>query len=480
MKKTIAMILSVMMVLALVIVPSFATNATPDGTITIDNASVGESYTYYKIFDATYNATTGATSYTTNATIKDLIGANDPFDVSATADSNGKYAVTLKTGKGIDDIKTWIAANISAFTAGPATVASSNTVTFSGLAFGYYYITSSLGAVVTIDTNTPNVTVKDKNVTEPTAPEKDVDLDTAQIGDTVTFTVLFTASNYYKTTEGATAGDLITVYNFQDTPNGFDIVLNTLKVEIQQPGDAAFTDKTADVTDEAIDNAGVLTFSLAWANNGVSLYKNGTVIKVTYDGVLNADATDYATNEVEVSHNNGQNPQTDDTRVETYKLTVTKTDGTNTLSDAEFELYDAAPASASPMALVDITAAGATTKTYRPALAGETGTTTTIVAGVAEIVGLDGDTKYYLVETKAPDGYNLLTTPTEVEFKTTDATNNTVTYADVAQSVVNNVGVELPQTGGIGTTLFIVFGTLIALAAAVIIVTNKRAKNANV
>ncbi len=132
------------------------------------------------------------------------------------------------------------------------------------------------------------------------------------------------------------------------------------------------------------------------------------------------------------------------------------------------------------MALVDITAAGATTKTYRPALAGETGTTTTIVAGVAEIVGLDGDTKYYLVETKAPDGYNLLTTPTEVEFKTTDATNNTVTYADVAQSVVNNVGVELPQTGGIGTTLFIVFGTLIALAAAVIIVTNKRAKNANV
>ncbi|MBO7376920.1 MAG: LPXTG cell wall anchor domain-containing protein, partial [Clostridia bacterium] len=43
-------------------------------------------------------------------------------------------------------------------------------------------------------------------------------------------------------------------------------------------------------------------------------------------------------------------------------------------------------------------------------------------------------------------------------------------------TVVNNAGVELPATGGIGTTLFIVFGSVLAVAAGVVIVTNKRAK----
>ena len=42
-------------------------------------------------------------------------------------------------------------------------------------------------------------------------------------------------------------------------------------------------------------------------------------------------------------------------------------------------------------------------------------------------------------------------------------------------TVVNNAGAELPSTGGIGTTLFYVIGTILVLGAGVVLVAKKRA-----
>ncbi len=473
------------MILVLAAVPSFATSpapATAGGTIVIENATVGETYQLHRIFDATYNTVTGTTAYTTDAAHKALFAGDSPFVISDTPDSNGRYAVSPKTGKTTDDIIAWLEPIIFRFSPPAGQVdATSNTVTFTNLPYGYYFIRSGLGSVVTLDTNTPNVTVRDKNISAPTRPVKRVSVDTAQIGDTVSFEVEFISSNYYKTVAGDTVGELIRWFNFEDAPDGFDIILSTLKVEVKQPGDAQFVDKTSEIYDDSVTN-GVLRFKLPWADSNGSLYGASTRVLVSYDGIVNAAAGDGdATNTVTVSHNQNVNPQTASRTVRTYSATVTKTDGTTTLSGAEFELYDAAPASASPLTLVDITESGATTRKYRPAVSGDTVTTTKIAAGVAQIVGLDGETTYYFVETKAPDGYNLLTDPEEVVFKYLPYEGAPRhSYRNVSKEIVNSAGVELPETGGTGTTLFIVFGTLIAVAAAVIIVTNRRAKNANV
>ena len=44
--------------------------------------------------------------------------------------------------------------------------------------------------------------------------------------------------------------------------------------------------------------------------------------------------------------------------------------------------------------------------------------------------------------------------------------------------IINNSGIELPSTGGIGTTIFYIAGGLLAVAAVVLLVTKKRMASA--
>ena len=87
---------------------------------------------------------------------------------------------------------------------------------------------------------------------------------------------------------------------------------------------------------------------------------------------------------------------------------------------------------------------------------------------------------YVIEETKAPEGYNILTEKLNVsidwneetyEFTYTGAVDNN----GVARlTVVNQTGSELPSTGGIGTTVFYVLGGVLVFAAIVLLVTKKR------
>ena len=115
------------------------------------------------------------------------------------------------------------------------------------------------------------------------------------------------------------------------------------------------------------------------------------------------------------------------------------------------------------------------------------------------IADLDAGT-YYLRETKAPGGYNLLkndiivtitatldkkeNSPALTELKLSvkddktgaEATesNGSVDTGIVATNVVNNSGAQLPETGGMGTTLFYVLGGILVLVAIILLVTRKR------
>lgn len=106
--------------------------------------------------------------------------------------------------------------------------------------------------------------------------------------------------------------------------------------------------------------------------------------------------------------------------------------------------------------------------------------------GVLRFEGLAAGT-YTITELMAPNGYNLLKDPITVTIgftaPTAPSTDCTWTYTgtDVVNgtntnhvTITNQAGTELPSTGGMGTTIFYVVGSILLIGAAVLLVTKKR------
>ena len=209
--------LSILMVLAMVFslsITAFATENT--GSITITNATIGNSYSLYKIFDATYSTDASgnaeAVSYSItkdNQFFSYMFGADGKTENTYFSYDAVTGAVTRKEGTQNSDIIGYLTDMVRSeednFTAVKTETAADETVVFGDLPYGYYLIDKGNGAAVTIDSNTPDVQVIDKNQIPGTDFSKKIwDEDTQQwvtnssanIGDLVNFQVQFDATNY--------------------------------------------------------------------------------------------------------------------------------------------------------------------------------------------------------------------------------------------------------------------------------------------
>lgn len=482
MKKIMALVLAMVMVLAMnvaVFAQTVDTRAGGNGTITITNAAKSQTYSIFKLFDATVSAD-GDISYKLMSGKSDLDGGAAWFSV----DTAGNVLAVAGADVSSDAFATWAADY--GVQVGTTVTATDNTVSFTNVPYGYYYVKSSLGGTLTVDSTNPNATVVDKNTTNPDIPSDGgkkivtttteggttttalTNSNTAAIGDTVNYQITFNATNFETNNKLTTA---ITQYVVEDTPSALDINTSTVVVKV---GNTTLASSKYTVSKE--DN-GKLTITIPWQvdnNDGTytALYNSPSLVTITYSATVTGDATDKATNAAKVKYN-GKELNGGTTTTETYYFDIVKDNNKNeVLTGAEFKLYDAVTGGN------EIPVVKLSDGVYRVAEENETGVA--IEAGQARIQGLDGTKTYYLEETTAPVGYNILTSRVAVAINNSDnpatvETDQGVTkYVSGGVEIENQRGAELPSTGGMGTTIFYVLGAILVLGAGVVLVSRRR------
>lgn len=259
---------------------------------------------------------------------------------------------------------------------------------------------------------------------------------------------------------------------------------------------------------------------------GITKITKTSKIIVRYTAVLTADANIGSAgnkNEAYLEFSNNPNhtgagtPSTgetphDYTLVFTYELDVEKVDGDSTstkLGGAQFVLKATSGEHSGKYVKLDANGKISGWLDNKPSEVQEGTTATTAAAngvlitnestGLVNIKGLDAGT-YELEEIKAPAGYNKLSAPitltvtatltgtdtsshdtvtpalTALTIKVGDkaATNENETTGVVTTQIENNKGATLPTTGGIGTTIFYVLGSILVLGAVILLATRRR------
>lgn len=490
MKKLFAVLLALTLVLSMGTIALAADgDTTATGTITITNAVADHTYTVYKMLDFVPTESDPQKGVYTIATGWDNFFAGETAQkyFTVTETEAGKK-VTLKDGvTTVDADLARAAVDYAKNTDGisPAAEpieATSENVVFSGLALGYYAVDTSVGTICSLTNTNYHTVLIEKNST-PDLKKKilengaELDANNVAIGDTVT----------YKTTVNVGKG--LTDYVVHDKMSK-----GLTFVDADQDGKI---DVTVTVDGVAVDsdnytvtNTGLTdgcTFEIAFNNDYIASLEETKEIEIVYSATLNEDAEVGATgnpNTAKLEYKNEgtvENSKEDIVLTYTTKYVVDKVDGEgNPLAGVGFTLYK-----------YDDTVVGE--DKWVPV--GSEIKIDALTDGAKAIYTWNGleEGQYKLVETTVPDGYNkakdieftiTCEEPKEVN-ATTDAANWSDTEADGVDNVAedadtfkstveNKTGSLLPETGGIGTTIFYVVGGILMLAALVLLVSKKR------
>lgn len=471
----------------------------------------GQTINLYKLFDVTESKSGETTNYaytvnTENGYKDALVSSLEKSGASITKESTDEqFAQEVLKLKSVDSTKVQKFANdftAYALTKSLKETATSGKITeskksheFPGLAAGYYlvYVTGGKeiqSSLVTVDDTTNTVNLK----TEAPSIEKTANKTTVNIGDVVTYTVTgnipdTTGYDQYQYIIHDTLSDGL---DFVNNENGTALGEGATTVNVT----VAFKDASTAPTTANLDPTNNKKMSLdlsAWVKANQT--NKGKEFTVTYYAKVNANAVVTEKNKATLEYGNNPGDATTTTPSEaktpTYPLDINKIKkgSDEKLAGAKFRLYSSeadAKANDESKAIK-----------VSPVVAGVAGnyvvdpkSTTTEFESAASIDGKDynlhlnglAEGTYYLVETKAPDGFNKLTAPVVIKItksKDTDVKNWTISKdgtdeTDKIIDIENSTGSLLPSTGGAGVVVFAGVAILLVFGVAVSFIRDKR------
>lgn len=512
-KRMLAVLLTAIMMLAMA-TTAFAANAT-SGNLTVNVKSggslVGQKIYIFKLLDL---QSTDPAKYTANDTyendLKEVLSVDAVEDVDYAIYSALETCADIQkfandfTGKVIKNGQ--IAGTAETDYRVSEEISNANSYVFSSVASGYYlvYLGGSQtiqSSLVTVDGDT-SVSLKS---TTPT-PDKTADKPSVTIGDVITYTVDFTIPDItgYNTTNYK--------FTLKDTlSNGLDFVRSTADKTVVDTGDLDVSVKIGDneaITMQATVNGRTLTLDLKQTviDNQDS---KGKTVTVTYYAQVNENAeTGGTSNSAKLEYSN--NPSTGETgesnpdvvETPTFDIKVHKYEqgkDTEYLPGATFQLHKD-----KPNGTIIKMKEESTNGKYTVAKDQDKATVTDLktagnqidtTGANLQIYGLAEGT-YYLVETKAPEGFNELNGVVKIEIKKDGTPTGYSISAEVQDpeglgtgivgtplntegnvvGIMNNRGTILPGTGGMGTVIFTVVGIVLILGVGASFVISRKRK----
>lgn len=455
----------------------------------------------YKLFDVT-TSTSGETTnyaYTVNDTYKDTLAEALGIANTSTNDQFVKAVSGLKT-ETKDDVQKFandftaeaLKKSLTA-TTNSGKLGNVNSYEFTGLDAGYYlvYVTGGKeiqSSLVTVDAENTTVNLK----TEAPSITKEADKDTVEIGQVVKYTVTGSIPD--------TTGYEQYVYKIHDTlSTGLDFVKNAT-------GDALDNDSEVNVTVKFIDGsvtaAGTAPTTATLSGEGNRTMKldlsewvranqtnKGKEFTVIYYAKVNANAVVTEKNKATLEYGNNPGETTTTTPSEaktpTYPLDILKKkSGTDEkLAGAKFSLYKTKDDADKGQNAITVSG-------NKGNYVVDSTSSVTEFESVNDIAGKGYNLRvnglaegtYYLVETKAPDGFNKLTAPVVIKItKSSDADVNNWTISkdnaneeDKIIDIENSTGSLLPSTGGAGVIVFAGVAILLVFGVAVSFIRDKR------
>ena len=457
----------------------------------------------YKLFDVTESdsTTTSGTAknyaYTVNESYKSTLASVLSIPENSTNEQIVQAVTALgesnnaKVQKFANDFTAYALQNSLAATTNSGKLGDVTSYKFTGLAAGYYlvYVTGGKeiqSSLVTVDATTSKVELK----TEAPSITKTADRDTVSIGQVVKYTVSGSIPDTtgYDQYQYVIHDELSNGLDFVNDENGTSVTGNAVNVKV------AFTDgtdaNTAPIT-ATLDSTNNKKMSLdlsTWVKANQENNK-GKEFTVTYYAKVNKGAVVTEKNKAQLEYGNKPGETTTTTPSEaktpTYPLDILKKkSGTDEkLAGAKFSLYKTKDDADKGQNAITVSG-------NKGNYVVDSTSSVTEFESVNDIAGKGYNLRvnglaegtYYLVETKAPDGFHKLTAPVVIKItKSSDADVNNWTISkdnaneeDKIIDIENSTGSLLPSTGGAGVIVFAGVAILLVFGVAVSFIRDKR------